>query len=197
MFRSRHTSRACTRARAQRVVLDAMRGRSIRLRAKLALPIRPRALPGLSSSSCSALPPLSPAASLSACSHFLMLNLLGPCHLALSTTLTFGVWTRLFHEQVRALWDFTATSDNEISLEEDDVITLTGVIDGGWWEGDLNGVVGFFPANYVEVVQSDEAVRAYAPRARRARTVSHTHTRPLSLATFPFPSTTTRQHGRP
>ena len=95
-----------------------------------------------------------------------MLNLLGPCHLALSTTLTFGVWTRLFHEQVRALWDFTATSDNEISLEEDDVITLTGVIDGGWWEGDLNGVVGFFPANYVEVVQSDEAVRAYAPRAR-------------------------------
>ena len=68
--------------------------------------------------------------------------------------------------QVRALWDFTATSENEISFEEDDILTLTGIVDGGWWEADLNGVVGFFPANYVEVVQTDEAVRPRVPRRR-------------------------------
>lgn len=61
--------------------------------------------------------------------------------------------------QVRALWDYTATSENELTLEEDDVITLTGAKDGGWLEGELNGVVGFFPANYCEVVRDDVDVR--------------------------------------
>jgi hypothetical protein len=70
--------------------------------------------------------------------------------------------------QVRALWDYAASTAEELSLEEDDVVTLTGIVDGGWWEGELNGAVGFFPANFVEVVRSDEGVRHPLPH-------SHTH----------------------
>lgn len=28
--------------------------------------------------------------------------------------------------------------------------------DAGWWKGDLNGKVGVFPDNFVEIIQEDE-----------------------------------------
>jgi son of sevenless-like protein len=44
-----------------------------------------------------------------------------------------------------------------LALEEDDVLVITQVSDSGWWEGELNGNIGWFPSNYVEILSDEEA----------------------------------------
>ena len=50
---------------------------------------------------------------------------------------------------VRALADYVGTDDNELSLQEGQEIVVLRKDDSGWWEGEVNGVVGWFPSNYV------------------------------------------------
>ncbi|KAK9238551.1 hypothetical protein V1525DRAFT_400872, partial [Lipomyces kononenkoae] len=51
---------------------------------------------------------------------------------------------------VIAMYDYFASSDAELTIHEGDKIMLTGADTGaGWTEGELNGVVGSFPTNYV------------------------------------------------
>ncbi|KAM4575978.1 drebrin-like b isoform 1-T1 [Odontesthes bonariensis] len=53
----------------------------------------------------------------------------------------------------RALYDYQAADDTEISFDPDDVITGIEMIDEGWWRGYCpNGHFGMFPANYVELM---------------------------------------------
>lgn len=35
-------------------------------------------------------------------------------------------------------------------FDKGDIITVTKVVEGGWWEGVCRGKVGWFPGNYVE-----------------------------------------------
>ncbi|KAL6066179.1 Myosin-1 [Balamuthia mandrillaris] len=49
----------------------------------------------------------------------------------------------------RALYDYTAQEDDELTLKEGDVIDIIQK-SGEWWEGMLAGRTGVFPANYVE-----------------------------------------------
>ncbi|XP_073674782.1 drebrin-like b isoform X2 [Garra rufa] len=52
----------------------------------------------------------------------------------------------------RALYDYQAADDTEISFDPDDVITGIEMIDEGWWRGyGPDGHFGMFPANYVEL----------------------------------------------
>ncbi|XP_041756946.1 drebrin-like protein B isoform X2 [Coregonus clupeaformis] len=52
----------------------------------------------------------------------------------------------------RALYDYQAADDTEISFDPDDIITGIEMIDEGWWRGySPDGHFGMFPANYVEV----------------------------------------------
>lgn len=43
-----------------------------------------------------------------------------------------------------------AQSGDELSFGEGDVMLVTDTKDSAWWEGELNGVHGCFPTNYVE-----------------------------------------------
>ena len=52
----------------------------------------------------------------------------------------------------KALYDFEAESDGELSFKFGDVIKLKKRLDENWLEGELGGRVGMFPTNYVEVV---------------------------------------------
>ncbi|XP_064203478.1 drebrin-like b isoform X1 [Anguilla rostrata] len=53
----------------------------------------------------------------------------------------------------RALYDYQAADDTEISFDPDDIITGIEMIDEGWWRGySPDGGYGMFPANYVEVI---------------------------------------------
>ena len=40
---------------------------------------------------------------------------------------------------------------SELSLKKGDIVYLVRQIDKNWYKGEKNGVVGVFPANYVEV----------------------------------------------
>ncbi|KAJ3146062.1 F-BAR and double SH3 domains protein 2 [Geranomyces michiganensis] len=52
--------------------------------------------------------------------------------------------------QIRALYDYTASADDEISFRAGDIGKLTDSSDADWYVGEFNGHSGAFPANYVQ-----------------------------------------------
>ncbi|VDL70794.1 unnamed protein product, partial [Nippostrongylus brasiliensis] len=52
----------------------------------------------------------------------------------------------------RALYPFTAEFANELSLNADDIVTLTRRVDKDWLEGSVNGKTGIFPQSFVQIV---------------------------------------------
>jgi hypothetical protein len=51
----------------------------------------------------------------------------------------------------KAIYDYEAENDTDLSFKEGDVINIIDDSDpSGWYEGELNGVRGFFPSNFVE-----------------------------------------------
>ncbi|CAD5123369.1 DgyrCDS11726 [Dimorphilus gyrociliatus] len=55
--------------------------------------------------------------------------------------------------KVKALYDYQATEEGEISFDPGDIITMVSQDYDGWWVGKApNGQRGMFPSNYVEVI---------------------------------------------
>mmetsp|Transcript_110592 Transcript_110592/g.165586 ORF Transcript_110592/g.165586 Transcript_110592/m.165586 type:complete len:663 (-) Transcript_110592:120-2108(-) len=51
-----------------------------------------------------------------------------------------------------ALYKYEGKSETEVSFGEGAVVFVTKEDTAGWWEGEVNGEFGFFPANYVRPV---------------------------------------------
>jgi myosin-1 len=51
----------------------------------------------------------------------------------------------------KALYNYTSQENDELTIRKGDVITIIKE-HPDWWEGELNGTVGVFPANYVEKI---------------------------------------------
>ncbi|XP_076181366.1 SH3 domain containing GRB2 like, endophilin-A isoform X6 [Ptiloglossa arizonensis] len=51
-----------------------------------------------------------------------------------------------------ALYDFEPVAPRELGFKENDTITLLQKIDENWYEGSLNGRIGYFPVTYVQVI---------------------------------------------
>ena len=57
--------------------------------------------------------------------------------------------------RARALYDYQADDEGEISFDPGDIITHIDQIDPGWWQGmGPDGSYGLFPANYVELIEN-------------------------------------------
>ena len=58
----------------------------------------------------------------------------------------------------RALYDFEATCDEELSFQEGQLIQILqkdeNGVDDGWWKGEINGQIGVFPSLVVEEICS-------------------------------------------
>jgi hypothetical protein len=60
----------------------------------------------------------------------------------------------------RAMYVYNATMNDELSFVTDDIIVITqSSEDETWFEGTLNGRTGWFPSNYVEVIQNSEQLQ--------------------------------------
>eukprot|EP01004_Peranema_trichophorum_P008410 NODE_7164_length_804_cov_23.284875_g6558_i0.p1 GENE.NODE_7164_length_804_cov_23.284875_g6558_i0~~NODE_7164_length_804_cov_23.284875_g6558_i0.p1 ORF type:complete len:205 (-),score=38.10 NODE_7164_length_804_cov_23.284875_g6558_i0:137-751(-) len=61
--------------------------------------------------------------------------------------------------ETRALFDFEARHNEQISFKKGDIITIVSEqTRSGWWNGSANGNTGFFPCNYVEILKKPEAL---------------------------------------
>ncbi|XP_058804871.1 intersectin-1 isoform X2 [Phymastichus coffea] len=54
-----------------------------------------------------------------------------------------------FAEKVMALYPYKAQNEDELSFEKGDVIVVLSKDEDSWWRGELNGLSGVFPSNYV------------------------------------------------
>ncbi|KAK0182732.1 hypothetical protein PV327_000835 [Microctonus hyperodae] len=61
-------------------------------------------------------------------------------------------------ERVMALYPHQAQNDDELSFDKGDVITVLAKQEEAWWKGELNGVCGIFPSNYVTPMSDDYSV---------------------------------------
>ncbi|XP_054939311.1 rho guanine nucleotide exchange factor 7-like isoform X2 [Physeter macrocephalus] len=76
---------------------------------------------------------------------------------------------------VRAKFNFQQTNEDELSFAKGDVIHVTRVEEGGWWEGTHSGRTGWFPSNYVrEIKPSGEWPAGAAGGRARARDARRT-----------------------
>ncbi|XP_068124154.1 rho guanine nucleotide exchange factor 7 isoform X3 [Hyperolius riggenbachi] len=60
------------------------------------------------------------------------------------------------HMMVRAKFNFQQTNEDELSFCKGDIIHVTRLEEGGWWEGTHSGKTGWFPSNYVREIKSSE-----------------------------------------
>ena len=67
----------------------------------------------------------------------------------------------------RALYDYDATCEEELSFQEGQIIKIVrrdeNGIDDGWWEGELGDKVGVFPSLVVEELSSQSAAVVRQP----------------------------------
>ena len=59
---------------------------------------------------------------------------------------------------VRALYDYEADDRTSLSFHEGDVIQVITQLESGWWDGVINGVRGWFPSNYCQVITNPEEI---------------------------------------
>ncbi|ODN01561.1 Nostrin [Orchesella cincta] len=57
----------------------------------------------------------------------------------------------------RAIYDYDANLFDELTIRTGDVINIHDKQEDGWWLGELNGIIGIFPATYVEEVAATES----------------------------------------
>ncbi|KAI1180254.1 ras GEF [Nemania sp. FL0916] len=57
---------------------------------------------------------------------------------------------------VRALYDYEADDRTSLSFNEGDVIQVITQLESGWWDGVINGVRGWFPSNYCQIIASPD-----------------------------------------
>lgn len=65
---------------------------------------------------------------------------------------------------VRALYDYEADDRTSLSFHEGDVIQVITQLESGWWDGVINGVRGWFPSNYCNIIASPDGVLEIDPQ---------------------------------
>lgn len=69
---------------------------------------------------------------------------------------------RAVREQARVIYAYKPSNDDELEMEVDDIIDIIdkNIEDAGWWKGELNGKVGVFPDNFVQLIGQQDVLGA-------------------------------------
>ena len=62
-------------------------------------------------------------------------------------------------ERAKVMFPYEPENPDELNLVEGDIITILNKDvpeSDGWWEGEINGKVGMFPNNFVELLPAEE-----------------------------------------
>lgn len=70
-----------------------------------------------------------------------ILSIISPLH---SSFFSLYFWLKLSSNELLYLF--------ELTFCKNDIITITQQIEGGWWEGTINGKTGWFPSNYASII---------------------------------------------
>ncbi|XP_011639535.1 intersectin-1 isoform X5 [Pogonomyrmex barbatus] len=73
-------------------------------------------------------------------------------------------------ERVMALYPYQAQNEDELSFEKGDVISVLAKEEASWWRGELNGVSGVFPSNYVSPMSNElmiDTMMCHNPREKK------------------------------
>ncbi|KAJ3344321.1 ribosomal protein S15 [Gonapodya sp. JEL0774] len=89
--------------------------------------------------------------------------------------------------RVVALWPYEAIEDNELSFKGGQVFELVDECNADWWEGVLDGVQGYFPANRVSYLALPTPTPDASPRSLSGVSAPSVGT-PTSAMSSPPPS---------
>ncbi|KAL2886217.1 Cell division control protein 25 [Ceratocystis lukuohia] len=64
---------------------------------------------------------------------------------------------------VRALYNYEADDRTSLSFHEGDIIQVITQLESGWWDGVMNGVRGWFPSNYCQIIESPDEIPDSTP----------------------------------
>lgn len=66
--------------------------------------------------------------------------------------------TPAFHPvcQVIAMYDYAANNEDELNFSKGQLINVLNKDDPDWWQGEINGVTGLFPSNYVKMTTDSD-----------------------------------------
>uniref|UniRef100_A0A8C4PM09 Intersectin 2 n=1 Tax=Equus asinus TaxID=9793 RepID=A0A8C4PM09_EQUAS len=66
--------------------------------------------------------------------------------------------TPAFHPvcQVIAMYDYTANNEDELNFSKGQLINVLNRDDPDWWQGEISGLTGLFPSNYVKMTTDSD-----------------------------------------
>ncbi|CAF1563402.1 unnamed protein product [Rotaria magnacalcarata] len=69
--------------------------------------------------------------------------------------------------QVKVAYGYTPIHDDELTINPNDIINVTRLVEEGWYEGMINGKVGLFPSNYVTRINDETSHKKDPPLKRK------------------------------
>lgn len=61
------------------------------------------------------------------------------------------------------VYDYDSEAPNELTIRENDIVTVITEDPSGWWKGELNGTVGLFPSNFAQPYEDGVPYPASCP----------------------------------
>lgn len=54
------------------------------------------------------------------------------------------------------MYDYMANNEDELSFSKGQLINVLSKDDADWWQGEISGVTGLFPSNYVKMTTDSD-----------------------------------------
>ena len=58
-------------------------------------------------------------------------------------------------KKAKVAFEYDPEQDDELALQVGEIVEILEDNDEGWWKGKLNGKIGVFPSNFVEIIKEE------------------------------------------